>query len=152
VHQFLSPRQSSTGPFIGSPNWKKLSRLVTIKPPPKHSATWPGWVSASVMAGPAPRRRWAVQANPALKLHETPAQENAPVAADKLLIGMADLVNLTSLGLRTLRRMDASRDIPGRVVAGRRVLFQSEIIREWVRAGLPDRDHWSALQKQLGKR
>jgi hypothetical protein len=76
----------------------------------------------------------------------------APSPADKLLIDMAELAHLTSLGVRTLRRLDSSRDIPGRVVVGRRVLFQTEIIREWVRAGLPDRDHWAALQKRIGKR
>jgi len=72
--------------------------------------------------------------------------------ADKLLIDMADLSHWTSLSVRTLRRLDASRDIPGRVVAGRRVLFQTEVIREWVRAGLPDRDRWEALQNRNGKR
>jgi hypothetical protein len=72
--------------------------------------------------------------------------------ADKLLIDMAELAHLTSLGLRTLRRLDSSRDIPGRVVAGRRVLFQTEVIREWVRAGLPCREEWAALQRSNCKR
>jgi hypothetical protein len=72
--------------------------------------------------------------------------------ADKLLIDMAELAQRTSLSVRTLRRLDASRDIPGRVVVGRRVLFQTEILRRWVRAGLPDRKHWLALQKQIAKR
>ena len=58
---------------------------------------------------------------------------------DKLLIDMTELAHLTSLSIRTLRRLDASRDIPGRVAVGRRVLFQTEIIREWVRSGLPGR-------------
>jgi hypothetical protein len=65
---------------------------------------------------------------------------------------MAHLAHLTSLSVRTLRRMDSAGDIPGRVVAGRRVLFQTEIIREWVRAGLPGRDQWAVLQKWNGKR
>jgi hypothetical protein len=75
----------------------------------------------------------------------------APPSAEKLLIDMAELAWQTSLSLRTLRRLDSSRDIPGRVVVGRRVLFQTEIIREWIRAGLPDRDRWAALQR-AGKR
>lgn len=66
--------------------------------------------------------------------------------ADKLLLDIADLAALTSLSVRTLRRMDACRDIPGRVAVGRRVLFRAEAVREWVRAGLPDRDRWAALQ------
>jgi hypothetical protein len=73
-------------------------------------------------------------------------------ATDKLLIDIDELALLVSLGKRTLRRMDASRDIPGRVVVGRRVLFQLEVIREWVRAGLPERDQWAVLQKRNGKR
>jgi hypothetical protein len=75
-----------------------------------------------------------------------------PSPLDKLLITLAELALLTSLGVRTLRRMDATRDVPGRVVAGRRVLFQTEIIREWVRAGLPGREQWAALQRRNGKR
>jgi hypothetical protein len=71
---------------------------------------------------------------------------------DKLLIDIPEVGQLTSLSVRHLRRLDSSRDIPGRVVHGRRVLFQTEIIREWVRAGLPDRDHWAALQRRNGKR
>jgi hypothetical protein len=72
--------------------------------------------------------------------------------ANKLLIDGAELAQLTSLSVRHIRRLDSSRDIPGRVVVGRRVLFQTEIIREWVRAGLPGRDQWAALLKRQGIR
>jgi hypothetical protein len=81
------------------------------------------------------------------------APEPAALAPlDKLLIDMAELAQLTSLSVRHLRRLDSSRDIPGRVVHGRRVLFQTEVIREWVRAELPDRDHWAGLLKRNGRR
>jgi hypothetical protein len=69
---------------------------------------------------------------------------------EKLLIDTADLAYLTSLGVRTLRRMDSAGDIPGRVVCGRRVLFQKEIIRKWVQAGLPDKNNWAKVQEQPG--
>jgi hypothetical protein len=72
--------------------------------------------------------------------------------AERLLIDVAKLAHLTSLSVRHLRRLDSSRDIPGRVVVGRRVLFQVELIREWVRTGLPGRDQWAALQKANGRR
>ena len=72
--------------------------------------------------------------------------------ADKLLINMAELARLTSLSIRHLRRLDSSRDIPGRVVVGRRVLFQTESIREWVRAGLPGQNQWNALQTHNRRR
>jgi hypothetical protein len=79
----------------------------------------------------------------------TPSEDKAPAPvlslADKLLVDVADLATLTGLGVRTLRRMDAARDIPGRITCGRRVLFKTEIVREWVKAGLPARDRWVAL-------
>jgi hypothetical protein len=75
-----------------------------------------------------------------------------PNPGDKLLIDMVGLAHLTSLSVRHLRRLDSSRDIPGRVIVGRRVLFQTEVIREWVRAGLPGRDQWAALLRRNGKR
>jgi hypothetical protein len=71
---------------------------------------------------------------------------------EQLLIDLNRLSRLTTLGLRTLRRLDSTRDIPGRVVVGRRVLFQLDVIREWVRAGLPDKDRWAVLQKFTNKR
>jgi hypothetical protein len=67
---------------------------------------------------------------------------------DKLLIDIAELARLTSLGVRTLRRMDASREIPGRVVVRRCVRFQLEIILAWIRAGLPNQEQWIASQKR----
>jgi predicted DNA-binding transcriptional regulator AlpA len=84
-----------------------------------------------------------------LKPFPTAAEADSAAGArpEPLLINMGELARLTSLSVRTLRRMDACRDIPGRVEAGRRVLFQTEVICEWVRAGLPDRERWSALQK-----
>lgn len=84
----------------------------------------------------------------------TPGDESTapPTPSNKLLVDVTELAQLTSLSVRTLRRMDASRDLPGRVVVGRRVLFQLEEICAWVRAGLPGRDLWAALQKRNGKR
>lgn len=80
------------------------------------------------------------------------AAHSAALPSQKLLIDTVELAFVTSLSVRTLRRMDSSRDIPGRVVCGRRVLFQTEIIREWVRFGLPGRDQWAVLQNRNGKR
>ena len=79
-----------------------------------------------------------------------PASDAAPAPdplAGMLTIDIPGLRRATGLSVRTLRRMDSGGDIPGRVVVGRRVLFQTEIIREWVRAGLPDREIWAALQR-----
>ena len=81
-----------------------------------------------------------------------PAQspDGAPLSPlDKLLIDMAELASVTSLSVRHLRRIDSSRDIPGRVVVGRQVL-QTEVVREWV-GRLPGREQWAALLKRNGK-
>jgi predicted DNA-binding transcriptional regulator AlpA len=96
-------------------------------------------MSADSRAFSAERQRKALGATPEF-------------AAFKLLIDIPELAHLTSLSVRALRRMDSARDIPGRVRVGRRVLFQTEIIREWVRAGLPSRDTWNALQECDRKR
>jgi hypothetical protein len=59
-----------------------------------------------------------------------------------LLVDMVGLAELTSLSVRHLRRLDASGEIPGRVTCGRRVLFQSRLIKEWIQAGMPGRAEW----------
>jgi hypothetical protein len=75
-----------------------------------------------------------------------------PALTDKLLIDLAELARLTSLSIRTLRRMDATREIPGRVAVRRCVRFQSEVILAWVRAGMPGPEHWAALVRRHGQR
>jgi hypothetical protein len=83
----------------------------------------------------------------------TTAQVDTPVAMpERLLNDMEWLAQVTNLSVRHLRRLDASRDIPGRVTVGRRVLFQTEVIREWVRAGLPGRDQWASLHRRTAQR
>ena len=72
----------------------------------------------------------------------TPSTDRHPVAKVELpplLVTVAQLSRLTSLGVRTLRRMDAAGDIPGRVTAGRAVRFRMAEVEAWIAAGLPDR-------------
>jgi hypothetical protein len=66
---------------------------------------------------------------------------------DRLTWGIPDLHELTGISIRHLRRMDACGDIPGRITVGRLVLFSAEIIRQWVRDGMPDRERWERLQR-----
>jgi hypothetical protein len=92
------------------------------------------------------------QAFPGSNRKTKPAAKVVPISPlQKLLISIAELVLLTGLSERHLRRRDASRDIPGRVTQGSRVLFRTEVIRDWVEAGLPDRNQWAKLLKQTGK-
>jgi hypothetical protein len=86
-----------------------------------------------------------MSADPFESLRDRPAAVTEP-----LLVDMAALSKLLSLSVRHLRRLDSSRDIPGRVVVGRRVLYQAAAIREWVSIGCPDRAEWEA--RRTGQR
>lgn len=77
---------------------------------------------------------------------------DVPLRTAKLLVDTAELARLTSLSVRTLRRMDASGEIPGRVQVRRRVLFRIAIIEEWVRAGMPGHEAWLASQQHRPSR
>jgi hypothetical protein len=63
------------------------------------------------------------------------------------LLDFKRLGEKTLLSTRTLRRLDAARDIPGRVVCGRRVLFLADVVKEWVSLGMPGRERWEAIQR-----
>jgi hypothetical protein len=69
---------------------------------------------------------------------ETIPPANPLASDDRLMIDVRELARLTSLSVRTLRRMDSCQAIPGRVVVRRRVLFQLAAVREWVEAGCPE--------------
>jgi predicted DNA-binding transcriptional regulator AlpA len=81
-----------------------------------------------------------------------PTDNVTAVTDDRWLIDIFELARLTTLSLSTLRRLDGCREIPGRVTVRRRVLFVAETVRQWVLAGLPNRDEWLALQKRNNKR
>jgi hypothetical protein len=97
-------------------------------------------------------RHAATTANGPPPLSDHERGRDRPATAEKWLIDIAELAHLTSLSVRHLRRADSCLDIPGRVVVGRRVLFQTEIIREWVRLGLPGREQWPAILTRNGRR
>lgn len=53
----------------------------------------------------------------------------------RLLLTLAELAALTGLSQRHLRRLDASRSIPGRVTSGKRILFRTDAVRDWIASG-----------------
>ena len=65
-----------------------------------------------------------------------------------LLIDMIELSRLTSISVRTLRRLDANREIPGRVSVRRCVRYYAQIVHNWIAAGLPHPDRWPGLGKR----
>lgn len=69
----------------------------------------------------------------------------APAVPEPLAYSVATLSAVTSLGGRTLRRLDSARAIPGRFRAGGRVLYRADAIRRWVAAGMPLPEEWAAL-------
>ena len=78
--------------------------------------------------------------------------DNLAISSSKLLYGCKELAEKLGISLRTLRRMCAAQEIPGQVTLGARVLFQAEVIHEWVRAGAPPRTTFEAMQKAKGGR
>jgi predicted DNA-binding transcriptional regulator AlpA len=65
-----------------------------------------------------------------------PAVESRVAAQDRLLIDGRELAHFLSLSLRTIRRMDAARELPGRVVLrGRVVRWRLDLIRAWIANG-----------------
>lgn len=81
------------------------------------------------------------------KITDSHLPDSQPTHWQPWLIDMNALSRYTSLSVRTLRRIDAMRDIPGRVKVGRRVLFQTEVIRDWIRDGMPERQMWETLEE-----
>jgi hypothetical protein len=75
-----------------------------------------------------------------------PAPTAVPLV-ERLTWTLSDLSALTGVSLRHLRRLDADRNIPGRLTVGRKVLFTAELVREWIRSGMPDTERWEQLQR-----
>ena len=73
-----------------------------------------------------------------------------PLAPEKLLITVEELSRLVSLSVRTLRRRDSAGEIPGRVKTGGSVRYRLDVIREWVRLGLPEPDRWGGSLGRTG--
>lgn len=56
------------------------------------------------------------------------------------------LSQLTPFGVRTVRMMDAAGKLPMPIRVGGRVLWLVDEIRDWLRAGAPDRETWEAMK------
>jgi len=69
-----------------------------------------------------------------------------PLAVDA--VGLAEML---SLGLRTIRSMDAAGKLPSPLRIGGRVLWRTAEIRAWLAAGAPDRDEWAAIRAAARK-
>jgi predicted DNA-binding transcriptional regulator AlpA len=53
---------------------------------------------------------------------------------------------LLGLGIRTIRTLDAAGKLPAPVRIGGRVLWSVREIRQWIAAGCPPRDEWTAIK------
>jgi hypothetical protein len=86
----------------------------------------------------------------ALRMHQGDPRATTPTTDndEPLLVDIQRLAALLSMSERHLRRLDSSRDIPGRLLSGRRVLFQMAAIRRWIELGLPDRERFEILTRQ----
>jgi prophage regulatory protein len=70
-----------------------------------------------------------------------------PLVADARL-----LARLLRLGLRTVRRMDSSGELPAPLKIRGRVCWRLSEIRAWLRAGAPDRNRWAAMRAAARKK
>ena len=67
--------------------------------------------------------------------------EVCPFAVDA-----SELAKLMSLGLRTIRSMDAAGKLPKAFRCGARKLWSVDEIRAWIKAGAPERATWETLK------
>ncbi len=70
------------------------------------------------------------------------------VGPQPLAVSAEQLASLFGLSVRTIRQMDASGRLPRPVRLSRNsVRWVLEEIREWLRAGSPDRGTWEAMRR-----
>ena len=67
-------------------------------------------------------------------------------ASTPLLVGGRELAALLRIGLRTLRSMDAAGKMPRPVRISHSVRWSLAEIRDWIDAGAPDRETWTAIR------
>lgn len=67
-----------------------------------------------------------------------------PLTTAPLLVGAKQLHPRLSVGLRTLRSMDAAGKLPKPLRLGGKVLWNVAEIEAWIEAGCPDRETWEA--------
>ena len=71
-----------------------------------------------------------------------PARRHDP----RLLADARRLAKLLSLGLRTVRTMDAAGRLPRPVKLGSKTLWSVAEVKAWIAAGCPDRQAWEVLK------
>lgn len=63
-----------------------------------------------------------------------------------LVVDARRLAKLLCAGIRTVRTWDAAGKLPAPLRIGGRVVWRVREIRDWLDAGAPDRDTWTARQ------
>lgn len=64
-----------------------------------------------------------------------------------LAVDARRLAKLLSLGLRTVRTLDAAGKLPTPFRCGNRKLWDVSDVRAWMKAGAPDRATWELMKK-----
>src|SRR5262245_61724715 len=64
----------------------------------------------------------------------------------KLLVTRPELSQLISLDVRTLARMDAAGELPGRIKIGKSVRYDVAAIKQWIACGC-DMTRWKAMHR-----
>lgn len=64
-----------------------------------------------------------------------------------LAVDATQLAALLSLGLRTIRTLDAAGKLPTPFRCGNRKLWDVSEVKAWITAGAPDRATWEVIKK-----
>lgn len=63
-----------------------------------------------------------------------------------LVVAASRLAPLLDASIRTVRTWDAAGKLPAPIRIGGRVVWRLDEIRDWLNAGAPDRETWTALR------
>jgi hypothetical protein len=74
----------------------------------------------------------------------TPPSPPADAPPVPLAVDAKGLARMLSLGLRTIRSLDAGGKLPTPVRIGTRKLWDVADVRLWLAAGSPDRERWES--------
>jgi predicted DNA-binding transcriptional regulator AlpA len=99
--------------------------------------------------GPGPRTdtNSARQHCPEIRIPRDNFKQPEAVRLDRLLGDAKIVAYLINHSVRQIRRLDIAGKMPRPLRKGRKVLWKLAEIRDWVEAGMPDRQTWEAIHQ-----
>ena len=84
---------------------------------------------------------------PAGHAFEPPSRKRRLLKLPPLLVGANGVARMLDCGLRTIRSMDSAGKLPMPIRLGGRVLWSVDELKDWIRAGCPDRAAWAHIRR-----